>query len=309
MSEDQFDVIVVGAGMAGLACAAELTLRGKRPLLICETKEVAQTLHTVWVDGNRGLMHHPSIQTGWGGGWWNHLVRQLDIDVNVTHFCATLDATVRGSGVINHLPAACYSASSLVNMFTTFSPIPLEGIREPLTKVLHAALAIPFEELLTMDRVPFAAWLEEQGADELVAMLLLTFCGQVSLLTADEARQHLSVFGALGPLRTMVCGEAILCVVAPDAREGIAIPIAQEIERRGGEVWRGRRVARIEAGWGPWSSPTGPRSAPRSWPSPPGTRGFPDCSRPCRPSSKPPSPTKWERAAGSSAPSPSSTSR
>jgi choline dehydrogenase-like flavoprotein len=100
MSEDQFDVIVVGAGMAGLACAAELTLRGKRPLLICETKEVAQTLHTVWVDGNRGLMHHPSIQTGWGGGWWNHLVRQLDIDVNVTHFCATLDATVRGSGVI-----------------------------------------------------------------------------------------------------------------------------------------------------------------------------------------------------------------
>lgn len=245
MSEDQFDVIVVGAGMAGLGCAAELVLRGKRPLLVCETKEVAQTLHTVWVDGNRGLMHHPSIQVGWGGGWWTHLVRQLNVDVNVRHFCPTIDATVRGSGVISHLPAACFSAKSMVKMFTTFCPIPLDGITDALEKVIHAALAIPFEELLTMDRVPFATWLEEQGADELISMLLLTFAGQVSILTADEARQYLSVLGALGPLRTMICGEAILCAIEPDAREGMAIPIAREIERRGGEVWRGRKVAKV----------------------------------------------------------------
>jgi hypothetical protein len=147
--------------------------------------------------------------------------------------------------VVSHLPAACYSAKSLVEVFAKFSPIPLDGIREPLEKVLHAALAISFEELLTMDRIPFATWLTEQGADEMVSFLLLTFAGNVALLTADEAREHLSVFGALGPLRTMLCGEGILCVVAPDAREGIAIPIAHEIEQRGGAVWRGRRVERV----------------------------------------------------------------
>src|SRR5438067_2355654 len=159
--------------MAGLGCAAELVLRGRRPLLICETKEVAQTLHTVWVDGNRGLMHHPAIQSSWGGGWWTQLVRALNIPVDSHHYCATLEATIRGSGVISDLPAACYSASSLVRVFATFSPIPIDDYLEPLEKVLHAALAIPFEELLTMDRVPFAAWLEEQGADELVSFLLL----------------------------------------------------------------------------------------------------------------------------------------
>jgi hypothetical protein len=132
-----------------------------------------------------------------------------------------------------------------VHVFAKFSPIPIDDYLEPLENVLHAALAIPFEELLTMDRVPFAGWLAEQGADELVQFLLLTFAGNVALLTADEAREHLSVFGALGPLRTMLCGEGILCVVAPDAREGIAIPVAAEIERRGGAVWRGRRVDRV----------------------------------------------------------------
>ena len=74
-------------------------LRGRRPLLICETAEVAQTLHTVWVDGNRGLMHHPAIQTGWGGGWWTQLVRELDIPVDVTRY-----KTPRSVDFIDALP-------------------------------------------------------------------------------------------------------------------------------------------------------------------------------------------------------------
>ena len=58
MTEQQFDAIVIGAGVAGLACAATLVLEGKRPLLVCETNEVASTLRSEWVDGNRGLMQH-----------------------------------------------------------------------------------------------------------------------------------------------------------------------------------------------------------------------------------------------------------
>jgi hypothetical protein len=79
----------------------------------------------------------------------------------------------------------------------------------------------------------------------MVSMLLLTFCGMMSLLSAAEAREHLSAFGALGTLRSLICGEMNLSIIHPDAREGLWIPMAQEIERRGGEVWRGRRAARV----------------------------------------------------------------
>ena len=53
MGDNSFDVIVVGAGMAGVACAGELTLRGARPLLVCETAEVGHNFRSVTVDGNR----------------------------------------------------------------------------------------------------------------------------------------------------------------------------------------------------------------------------------------------------------------
>jgi glycine/D-amino acid oxidase-like deaminating enzyme len=244
-NETEFDVIVVGAGLAGLGCAAELVLRGKRPLLLCETKEVAQTLHSVDVDGNLGLMHHLAIQSSWGGGWWFHLARQLRLDVAVHHYGNHLEATVRGSGVINQLPISCPTAKSLVNVFQQFSPIPIDDIAGQLEDVLHAGLTIHYEDLLTMNRVPFRSWLADQGADDVVAYLLLTFCGQAALLTAEEAAEHLSTFGALGMLRTMMCGEGLLAVVAPDAREGIAIPIANAIEARGGAVWRSAKVDRV----------------------------------------------------------------
>jgi glycine/D-amino acid oxidase-like deaminating enzyme len=245
MTEKPYDVIVVGAGMAGLCCAGELVLRGKRPLLICETSEVAQNFHTTWVDGNRGLMQHPCAQIAWGGGWWLNLVRALSIDVQVQLWGAGLEATVRGSGTMMPLPVACPSAASLVNLFKQFAPFPIDDSLEPLEKVLQAALAIHHEDLVEMNRMPFATWLEEHGADAVVTLLLLTFCGQVCLLTAEEAREHLSVFGALCPLRSIFCGEMLLTVIYPDAREGLCIPLADEVERRGGAVWRGRRVARV----------------------------------------------------------------
>jgi hypothetical protein len=195
-------------------------------------------------------MHHPGVQIAWGGGWWLNLVRALSIDVPIQLWGTGLGVTVRGTDTKIELPVACPSAASMVSLFTKFSPIPLDASLEPMEKVLHAALAIPYQELARMDRVPFATWLEQHGADEVVSLLLLTFCGQMSELTLEESREHLSVFGALCPLRGMLCGEMLLAVIAPDAREGLCIPLAREIERRGGEVWRGRRVARVNTDGG-----------------------------------------------------------
>jgi hypothetical protein len=41
------------------------------------------------------------------------------------------------------------------------------------------------------------------------------------------------------------CGEGQFVVTEPEAQEGLCVPIAREVERRGGAVWRGRRVAHV----------------------------------------------------------------
>ena len=245
MPEDRFDVIVVGAGMAGLACAGELVLRGQRPLLICETSEVAHNLRSVWVAGDRGVMQHPFSMTGWGGGWWFHLVRSLNIDVRVQHLGGSLDLMIRGTGKVSHVPFACASGSALTNVIAEFSPLPIDDVHDEIEQILTAALAIPYWQLVTMQDAPLEHWLKAQGATEFAQFLIMAFCGPMMEMSPDEARKHLSVYGAFGPLRCMLCGEGSITVIAPDAREGLAIPIAKEVERRGGAVWRGQRVREV----------------------------------------------------------------
>ena len=50
------EVVVVGAGIAGLACAGTLVLEGHDTLLIAETPEVGWNLRPVEVEGNRGYV-------------------------------------------------------------------------------------------------------------------------------------------------------------------------------------------------------------------------------------------------------------
>src|SRR2546423_12905475 len=103
MRSVDFDVIVVGAGMAGLACAGELVLRGAKPLLVCETEEVASTFRPCMVGKNHGLLQHPVWSVAWGGGYWYPLARELNIPLRL-HPSLPFQATIHGSGEIFDIP-------------------------------------------------------------------------------------------------------------------------------------------------------------------------------------------------------------
>lgn len=53
---EQVDVIVVGAGVAGLCCAGELVLSGSKTLMISETREVGFASKPHVVDGNTAVI-------------------------------------------------------------------------------------------------------------------------------------------------------------------------------------------------------------------------------------------------------------
>ena len=242
-AEESFDVIVIGAGVAGLCCAAELTLKGLRPLLVCETKEVGYTLRSEWVDGNRGLMQHPAWQVAWGGGWWYQLVRELNIPVQI-HVAPPINFTVSGSGVFHEI-LPCASASAVMEMMCKVSPLPLDDVKDDFEKILYAGMAHTPEELYELASVPLTAWLDERGADALVSHLFIALVANICESTPDMCREHLSVFGAFAMLRSFLCGEGALAVVLPDARDGLCIPLGHAVEERGGAVWRGQKVDEV----------------------------------------------------------------
>ncbi|GAA0623836.1 hypothetical protein GCM10009547_28650 [Sporichthya brevicatena] len=241
MATDEFDVIVVGAGMAGLGCAGELVLRGARPLLICETAEVGSLFRATWIGKNRAFGQFPTRQHGYD--WWFRLARALNVPLNL-YPGPDVEATVRGSGAFHPLHRAVSSAA-LTETVAKIVGLPVEHLRPSFEDVMHRALAIPFDDLMQLHDVPLGQWVEDQKADELAAQIVLTLCANVNAVSVEEAREHLSVFGAFGYLRGFLCGEADMVIMNPDPREALAIPLARAIEARGGTVWRGRKVTEV----------------------------------------------------------------
>jgi len=95
------------------------------------------------------------------------------------------------------------------------------------------------------DPVEFVEWLDKEGADELTSRLCLGFATKSSWLEPEQAERYLSVFGAFARLRNYFYRAHEMCTVAPDPRAGLFVPLAAEIERRGGHVWRNRRVVQV----------------------------------------------------------------
>lgn len=243
MVEEPFDVVVVGAGAAGVCCAGELVVQGLRPLLICETPDVGWALRSVIVDGNRGFVQHPIWQIGWGGGWWYTLARQLNAPVQF-HVPPPLQLLMRETGT-RHPLYPCASAAAIFSVFAQLAPVPIDPIREEFERVVGEILALPWPQLLELTDTPLATWLAEHGADPVLQMVLSLLFANVTETTPAVALEYLSAFGAFAMLRGLVCGEAPAVSVAPDVREGVLVPLAQAIERRGGQVRRGCRVGQV----------------------------------------------------------------
>src|SRR5690349_4046230 len=96
LATNEFDVVVVGAGTAGLCCASSLAERGVQVALSAETADVAWQLRPKDVAGNHGFIQHPAAQLMWGGGWWYQLARRLNIPVQF-QVSPPLELLIRGA--------------------------------------------------------------------------------------------------------------------------------------------------------------------------------------------------------------------
>lgn len=243
MTDSEFDVVVVGAGAAGVCCAGEFVALGLRPLLICETPDVGWALRSVEVDGNLGFVQHPTWQIGWNGGWWSGLARRLNVPVQF-HLPAPLQLMMREDRSL--IPFyTCSSAAAIADVFANLAPMPLDDLRPELERVLSEILSLSWEEMQLLQTKPLSEWLEEHDCDFMLQMMLAVLFANVTETTPDVAIEYLSAYGAFAMLRGLVCSEAPTVATVPDVRDGLLIPLAKAVEAGGGEIRRRAKVQEV----------------------------------------------------------------
>src|SRR5882724_9132416 len=143
MSE-QFDVVVVGGGVAGLCASGTLVLAGKRVCLVAETAEVGWNTRSLTVGGTTLFKQFPQYSSAWGGGWWYPVVRALDIPLQ---FRPTVGIQVMGpEGPPVDMPMGA-SASGVVAILEMLAPFPLDDVRDELRAILYEGLALDWRDL------------------------------------------------------------------------------------------------------------------------------------------------------------------
>jgi glycine/D-amino acid oxidase-like deaminating enzyme len=240
---DELDLVVVGAGAAGLCCAATALQEGLTVALVCETREVGWSLRPVVVGNSRGFVQHPIWQPNLGGGSWYNAARFLNADVRF-HLSPALHLFNKDTGRTLELSYAP-SASAIAGLFAQIAPMPIDEQRPDMERILDIALQMPHEELARMDQTLFSQWIAEQGADPILTMILCVLAASISETTPQIAMERLSVFGVITMLRGLVCGESPTTAPFPDPWEGLMIPLAKGLEAKGCEVKRSARVADV----------------------------------------------------------------
>jgi phytoene dehydrogenase-like protein len=238
------DVVVVGAGVAGLCCAATLLDEGMTATVVCETPEVGWAMRSAQLGTrSKGFVQHPILQSGLGGGSWFSAARIVNAPVSY-HISPPMHIVNKDTGAKAELKA-CPSASAILDVLGPLVPMPIDDQRPELERILNIALRMSWDELAGLQRTPLAQWLAEQGADQILSMIMFVLAANLTETTPAVAAEHVSVYGMMGMLRGLVSGEAVVTAPSPDPWEGLLVPLGKGLDAAGCRVRRGSKVARL----------------------------------------------------------------
>jgi phytoene dehydrogenase-like protein len=246
--ESRYDVIVVGAGMGGVVCAAYLAAGGLDTALIEKEQEVGGRIRLDETSpGFTGFEHWVAHGQGWGEGAWYKAARELDADVRfyeVPEPCLYF----RGSGRKFQIAPRCASASALTSYYESLFPEPLpEETRKEFIRAFDYAASIPYEELFRepLSCIPFYDWKDKLSRDPAVIGFFASIAANSTMCERDEAMKHLSAGGLLSTFRFWWMGEAHCVAFKPNYIEGLVRPFVDAMSRDGGELFLGTAVEQI----------------------------------------------------------------
>jgi phytoene desaturase len=217
---EDHDVVVIGAGVGGLVAAAQLALRGHRPLILEAEDRLGGRFSTIDVDGYRVPTGAVAIETQ--GPFWETFA-ELQIDPQLRIPDPPVLIHVRGRDL---RPGAAVWQHMIKRVTKSAGRI-AEGIAEGRSGDV--------DEQITLEQ-----WARKYTRSSTLLSLFQSLAASIFTVNADELPA--GVF--FRNLRET--GGYKRFGFAPQGNVAIADAIAEAIERRGGRVERGIRATGIE---------------------------------------------------------------
>jgi 15-cis-phytoene desaturase len=238
------DVVVVGAGLAGLSCAFELTSRRRRALLL-EADRIVGGRTASWDEG--GMM----VESGFHRvlGFYEafpELLRKAGINVDdIVSWEDEIEIRLpdgRGSGVFGTAPL--YNPiGTLTGFLGNFELLSLLD-RITLAGFLTAGLLEYFSNPAGLDQVSVRKQAEAYGVTEnAIHNVLVPLTAGLYFLPPERYSAY-AFFSTLGPYLTRLCTLRVGAFLG-GMTEVMAAPIAAAISRNGGEVRTQVAVTRL----------------------------------------------------------------
>jgi 15-cis-phytoene desaturase len=243
------DVVVVGAGLAGLSCGFELSSRGYS-VLVLEAGPVVGGRTSSW--NAEGMMVESGLHRVLGFySAFPELLRRAGVDIDaIVYWEDEIEIRLpdgRGNGVFGAAPLY-RPLASLAGLLGNFELLSILD-RFTLSAFLAAGLLEYFSNPAGLDRVSVREKAKAAGVTErAIHNVLIPLTSGLYFLPPERYSAY-AFFGTLGPylarLPTLRVG-----AFRGGMTEVMAAPIAAAIVRQGGEVRTGARVVRLLADGG-----------------------------------------------------------
>jgi 15-cis-phytoene desaturase len=241
---ERADVIIVGAGLAGLSCGFELSAQGRRVLLL-EAGPVVGGRTSSWIEDGMAVESGLHRVLGFYEAF-PALLRRAGIDVNdIVYWEDQVEIRLpdgRGSGVFGAAPLF-RPLLTLAGALGNYELLSLTD-RLSLSAFLTAGLLEYFANPAALDRVSVTQKARAAGVTEnAIHNVLIPLTSGLYFLPPDRYSAY-AFFGTLGPYLPRIYTLRVGAFLG-GMTEVMAAPLAAAIERQGGTVRTRAKVTRL----------------------------------------------------------------
>lgn len=195
----EYDVLIIGGGVAGLTCAIELHEKGKRVLVLEKNDQPGGRIATEEVDGfllDRGFQ---VLQTG-----YPDISSYLDLD--------SLQLSAFPSGVMIRYGGTCYTIADPRKhpaslFFTLTAPVGTLGDRMRMLRLTRSLCGKSMEEIFQGEEVTTSQFLKKKGfTNTFINSFFIPFFAGATLKRSLNASSHVLQY----LVRVFAMGEACL---------------------------------------------------------------------------------------------------
>ena len=239
---EKFDSIVIGAGLSGLATAGYLAKEGKKVLIVEKSPLIGgSTIPNKLMGCTVSMVYPITAKHSYGNAsGWAKVAQDFGANVRMYNSGAPRIYLKDAENCDMKIPECLSPEGAAIwvkELLAAARPEMLtEETEEKLIPIMHEIYETPLEKMTTeWDTVSVKDWIvartDDKGIQFVFNMLLAS---SIFTCDADYTWNYGSVGKGLVMLRMWIAGDGVMSVPCPNPQEGIALPIAEAVQKKFG---------------------------------------------------------------------------